>query len=121
HTNLSVDLRAELTDQVAAARQAGTGVFADDLTQTGVTVESLATLTDQAVILPKLFRRLTDYLQLNGDDPSLAGFDAFLAQQDDQLWVIPTGQKTGFDTIVDVSGQTVKLTRRPEELVLEEA
>src|SRR5262249_51793319 len=69
YTNLYVDLRAELTDQVAAARQAGTGVYAGDLTQTGVTVESLATLTDQAVILPKLFRPPTDYLQLDGHDP----------------------------------------------------
>lgn len=120
YTNLYVELRGELTDQVAAARQAGEGVFADDRTQKGVTVESLTTLTDDAVILPKLFRRLADYLQLNGDDPSLAGLEAFLAQQDDELWVIPTGQKTGFDTIVSVSGQTVKLKRPPEELVFEE-
>jgi hypothetical protein len=120
YTNIYVDLRDELTQQVTAARQAATGVFAGDLTQTGVTVESLATLTDEAVILPKLFRRLTDYLQLNGDDPSLAGFAAFLSQQDDELWVIPTGQKTGLDTVVDVAGQTVKLERLPEELVFEE-
>jgi endonuclease YncB( thermonuclease family) len=120
YTNLYVELRGELTDQVATARQAGEGVYAGDRTQDGVTVESLATLTDEAVILPKLFRRLADYLQLNGDDPSLAGFDAFLTQQDDQLWVIATGQKTGLDNLVDVSGQTVKLKRRPEELVFEE-
>ncbi len=120
YTNLYVDLRAELTQQVAAARQAGAGVFADDRTQVGVTVESLATLTDEAVILPKLFRRLADYLQLNGDDPSLAGFAAFLSQQADELWVIPTGQKTGLDNLVGVSGQTVELKRPPEELVFEE-
>jgi hypothetical protein len=120
YSNLYVDLRAELTDQVATVRQAARGVFADDRTQTGVTVESLATLTDEAVILPKLFRRLADYLQLNGEDPSLAGFGAFLSQQDDELWVIPTGQKTGLDNLVGVSGQTVKLKRPPEELVFEE-
>jgi endonuclease YncB( thermonuclease family) len=120
YSNLYIDLRAELTDQVATARQARTGVFADDRTEAGVTVESLATLTDEAVILPKLFRRLADYLQLNGDDPSLAGFEDFLRQQDDELWVIPTGQKTGLDNLVGVSGQTVKLKRPPEELVFEE-
>jgi hypothetical protein len=120
YTNLFIDLRAELTDQVATARQAAKGVFADDRTEAGVTVASLATLTDDAVILPKLFRRLADYLQLNGDDPSLAGFETFLRQQDDELWVIPTGQKTGLDNLVGVSGQTVKLKRPPEELVFEE-
>jgi hypothetical protein len=34
--------------------------------------------------------------------------------------VIPTGQKTSFDTVVAVSGQTVRLKRLPEELVFEE-
>lgn len=120
YTKLYADLRGELAKQAAAARAAGKGVFADDRTQKGVEVKSLATLTDDAVILPKLFRRLTDYLHLNGDDPSLAGFMTFLSQQDDQLWIIPTGQKTSFDTVVAVSGQTVRLNRLPEELVFEE-
>ena len=121
YTNLYVDLRNELTKQVTAARKAAKGVFAGDRTQKGVNVKSLATLTDDAVILPKLFRRLTDYLHLNGDDPSLAGFATFLSQQADELWIIPTGQKTSFDTVVGVSGQTVKLKQLPEELVFEEA
>jgi hypothetical protein len=120
YSKLYVDLRRELAEQAGAARDAGKGVFARDRTQKGVEVKALATLTDDAVILPKLFRRLADYLHLNGDDPSLAGFMTFLAQQDDQLWVIPTGEKTGFDTIVAVSGQTVHLKRLPEELVFDE-
>jgi hypothetical protein len=120
YSKLYVDLRRELAKQAGAARDAGMGVFAADRTQKGVEVKSLTTLTDDAEILPKLFRRLTDYLHLNGDDPSLAGFMTFLSQQDDQLWVIPTGQKTGFDTVVAVSGQTVRLKRLPEELVFEE-
>ena len=120
YTRLYVDLRSELSKQAAAAREAGKGVFARDRTQKGVAVKSLATLTDDAVILPKLFRRLADYLHLNGDDPSLAGFMTFLSQQDDLLWVIPTGQKTSLDTVVAVSGQTVRLKRLPEELVFEE-
>jgi hypothetical protein len=33
----------------------------------------LATLTDDVVILPKLFRRLIDCPHLSGEDPSLAG------------------------------------------------
>ena len=120
YSKLYVDLRRELAKQAGAARDAGKGVFARDRTQKGVEVKTLTTLTDDAVILPKLFRRLTDYLHLNGDDPSLAGFMTFLSQQDDQLWVIPTGQKTSFDTVVAVSGQTVRLKRLPEELVFEE-
>ena len=120
YTQLYLDLRNELTARAQAARAAGAGVFAGDRTQIGVTVESRATLTDAAVILPKLFRRLAEYLHLGDGDPSLAGFGEFLAQQDDRVWVVPTGEKTGFDTVVAVDGQTVKLTRLPEELVFEE-
>jgi endonuclease YncB( thermonuclease family) len=120
YSKLYVDLRRELAKQAGAARDAGKGVFARDRTQKGVEVKALTTLTDDAVILPKLFRRLVDYLHLNGDDPSLSGFSTFLSQQDDQLWVVPTGQKTGLDTVVAVSGQTVRLKRLPEELVFDE-
>jgi endonuclease YncB( thermonuclease family) len=120
YTKLYVDLRDALAKQARAARKARSGVFAHDGTQKGIDVQALATLTDDAVILPKLFRRLVDYLHLNGDDPSLAGFKDYLAQQDDRLYVIPTGQKTGLDTLVQVSGQKVRLTRRPEELVFDE-
>jgi hypothetical protein len=120
YAKLYVDLRRELAKQAGAARDAGKGVFARDRTQKGVEVTALTTLTDDAVLLPKLFRRLADYLHLNGDDPSLAGFTTFLSQQDDQVWVVPAGQKTSFDTVVAVSGQTVRLKRLPEDLVFEE-
>jgi hypothetical protein len=120
YTKLYADLRNELATQAGAARAARAGVFAGDRTQAGVTVESLATLTDEAVILPKLFRRLTEYLQLNAPDPSLAGFAAFLNRQADGLWIVPTGEKTDYATVVDVAGQTVRMTRLPEELVFDE-
>ncbi len=34
--------------------------------------------------------------------------------------MLPTGQYTGLDTVVKVTGQTVRLTYRPEDLVFEE-
>jgi hypothetical protein len=123
YLKLFPDLRAELTKQAHAARDASPpkGVHAADRTQKGVNVESLATLTDDAVILPKLFRRLVDYLHLNGDDPSLAGFKAYLAQRDDAVFILTTGHYTGFDFVVDVKGQVVRLTTEPENLVFQEA
>lgn len=83
-------------------------------------MQSLATLTDQALILPKLFRRLTSYLHLSTPDVDLDGFHAYLEQQDDRLWVISTGQHTGFGTVVNITGQTVKLTHPAEDLVFVE-
>jgi hypothetical protein len=54
-------------------------VWAEDATISGATVTSLQELDDQLVILPKLFRRLIDYLALGAGDISLAGFVAFLS------------------------------------------
>jgi hypothetical protein len=113
------DLRAELAKQARNARPS-TGVWGQDRTQKGVKVASLATLTDEAVILPKLFRRLADYLELNAGDPSLAGFPAYLAQRGDPLIILSTGRYTGFDFVVRVDGQTVKMTTEPEDIVFQE-
>jgi endonuclease YncB( thermonuclease family) len=120
YSKLYVDLRAEMAKQAVAARKAGKGVSADDETQAGVRVAALSTLTDHAVILPKLFRRLVDYLDINDDESSLAGFKAYLAQRDDRLYVISAAQKTGLDTVVAVDGQTVRLTHPPEDLIFDE-
>ncbi len=80
-------------------------------------MDSLGTLTDVAVLLPKLFRRLVDYLSINSGDVSLAGLPAYLATRDDRLVVASTGQFTGFDNVLDIDGQTVRSTRPPEDLV----
>jgi hypothetical protein len=119
YLKLYPDLRAELAKQARAARPA-TGLWARDRTQKGVKVAGLATLTDDAVVLPKLFRRLVDYLDLNANDPSLAGFSAYLAQRGDMVFVLSTGHYTGFDFVVKVDGQTVRLTTEPEDLVFQE-
>ncbi len=123
YLKLFPDLRAELTKQAHAARDASPkkGVWASDRTQEGVKLDALATITDDAVILPKLFRRLVDYLHLNGDDPSLTGFKAYLAQRGDPVFILSTGHYTGFDYVVDVKGQVVRLTTEPEDLVFQEA
>ena len=96
-------------------------MWAGDRTQKGVDVESLATLTDDAVLLPKLFRRLVDYLAINDRDVSLDGFPAYLA----------TATGPGLHPLDrhlhrlrlrgHVRGQVVQLTTDPEDLVFQEA
>jgi hypothetical protein len=78
-------------------------------------------LDDQLVILPKLFRRLIDYLALGAGDISLAGFLAFLATRDDRLFVISQAHATGLDNITQVDGQTVRLLHPPDDLIFIEA
>ncbi|MGZ6674203.1 MAG: nuclease [Solirubrobacteraceae bacterium] len=121
YLKLYADLRAELAKQSRQARDAKKGVWVGDRTQKGVDVESLAMLTDDAVLLPKLFRRLVDYLAINDRDVSLDGFPTYLEQRQDPVFILSTGAYTGFDFVVDVRGQVVRLTTDPEDLVFQEA
>ena len=121
YSKLYADLRTTLTQAVAQARGTGRGLWPGDATNRGVAVEAGDTLTDHAVILPKLFRRLIDYLALGHGDLSLDAFAAFLTTRDDRLFVISEGRLTGLDSLVQVTGQSLRLTHPPEDLVFVEA
>jgi endonuclease YncB( thermonuclease family) len=120
YTNLFPDLRRAMVAEVARA-QPDRGVWPSDRTEKGFEVTALETLTDDVVIMPKLFRRLVDYLHLGDGDPSLAGFASYLEQRDDRVIVMPEADFTSFDTVVRVDGQAVRLTTGPENLVFQEA
>ncbi|MCY0929455.1 thermonuclease family protein [Streptomyces sp. H27-H1] len=120
YRNLFPDLRDELTAVAQQARADGKGLWPQDVTTTGAKIAGLSSITNNVVILPKLFRRLVDYLHLG--DPSLAGFPAFLAQKQDKYFILSTGHPTtGLDFIVQVTnGQTIKMTHPAEDLVFDE-
>jgi hypothetical protein len=114
-----LDLRKELTAATGQARDSGFGVWASDQTTAGANVTGLDALEDDIVIVPKLFRRLVDYLRL-GDD-SMAGFPAFLDQAADKFFILSTGHSmTGLDSIVEVNGNNVKMTHPIEDIVFDE-
>lgn len=118
YSKLYFDLREELAATAVAARAAGKGVWADDASLPGFSLKSRTQLTDDLVILPKLFRRLAEYLTLDDSGGvSLTGFQAFLDAQDDRLFTVPTGQATSLSTLVEVRRQTVRLTVPPEQIV----
>jgi hypothetical protein len=119
YRKLFPDLRAVFTAAVGQARP-NRGIWPGDLTQRGLTVESLAQVQQDAIILPKLFRRLATYLGMSDGMVSLAGFVAFLDQQDDRVYVMPDLHYTGLSTLIEVADQTVRLTIAPELLIFEE-
>ncbi|QYN23494.1 nuclease [Amycolatopsis sp. DSM 110486] len=119
---LYVDLRQALADAASSARASGSGVWATDVTTEGFRLRSRAQLQDELVLLPKLFRRLADYLALDETGGvSLAGFAHFLDTRDDRLFTVPDGQSTELATLVEVKRQTVKLVVPPERIVFVEA
>lgn len=121
YSKLYPDLRMELTAATTRARAAGTGIWADDVTTSGAKIAQLTDITDHEVILPKLFRRLIDYLALGAGSVDLAGFTDFLAYRDDRVVVLSEGHLTGLDNIVTVHDNVVRLMHHPEDLVFMEA
>ncbi|NUL04758.1 nuclease [Streptomyces lunaelactis] len=120
YRNLFPDLRAELTAAVHLAQAApAKGLWPKDVTTRGATITGMSSLTTDVVILPKLFRRLVDYLNLG--DPDLAGFPAFLAQAKDRYFILSAGHFTiGLDEVVKVINSKVQMTHPAEDLIFEE-
>jgi endonuclease YncB( thermonuclease family) len=119
---LYVDLRQAMADTAVAARESHTGVWKHDVTLRGFTLRSREQLRDELVILPKLFRRLVDYLALDeSGGVSLTGFAHYLDTRDDRLFTVPDGHATELHTLVEVNRQGVRLTVEPERIVFKEA
>lgn len=115
YTGLFSDLRKKMTSAVNKAQKGGgEGIWQKDKTTKGFAVSSLASVTEDAVILPKLFRRIINYM---GEGGSIDGFKEYLAANPDPVLELKTGHFTNFDTFVEVTGNEVKLTVEPEDLV----
>lgn len=115
YQGLFPDLRRALTEAVSYARQAN-GIWAEDRTNAGFEVTGLESISQEHVILPKLFRRLAEYLEGGG---SVAGFKEFLAARAEGVFIISSAHFTHFDTVVEVGGNSVKMTEPPENLIFE--
>ncbi|HJQ48041.1 MAG TPA: nuclease [Amycolatopsis sp.] len=122
YSKLYVDLRQAMSDAAVAARTARKGVWEHDVTTSGFRLLKRQQLSDELVILPKLFRRLVDYLGLDeGGGVSLSGFAHYLDTRDDRLFTVPEGHATELATFVQVRRQTVQLDVEPERIVFQEA
>ena len=120
YSMLYPDIRREMAEAAQTSRGERLGVWAADATTSGFDVTAFEDLTERLVILPKLFRRLLDYLALGDGDISMDGFRTYVEQRDDRLVILPTGHVTGFDFVIAVDGQRVRLTEQPENLVFME-
>ena len=109
------DLRAPMTQAAKTARARGRGLWSSDRSELGLTVSDQAALERDAVVFPKLFRRLTEFL--NGQVGALDHFLPWLAAKREQVLDLTTGNFTHFDNVLAVKQGTVRLIRRPEQLV----
>lgn len=116
YKGLFSDLRDALTAAAAIARLGNLEIWSNDRTNTGFGIEGIESITEQHIILPKLFRRLAEYLEGGGP---IAGFKEFLENKAEGITIISNTHFTHFDTVVEVSGDTVTMTEPPENLIFE--
>ncbi|PZN71413.1 MAG: nuclease [Candidatus Methylumidiphilus alinenensis] len=114
YNGLFSDIRNSLTKISTQARSGGMGVWSRDVTNTGFNVESLQSMTEDYVVLPKLFRRLAAYLEGGGTGQ---GFKAHLETLQEKVTVISTVHSTHFDTIIEEQGVRILMTEQPENLI----
>ena len=74
---LFVDLHDAFTQAAATAREKGLGIWASDRSASGIPISDPETLERDAVVFPKLFWRVTEYLKEHPCDP--AGFEPWHA------------------------------------------
>ncbi len=115
YDTLFYDLRDTLTAAAQQARVNRRGVWAADRSRQGLPVMNQASLEVDGVIVPKLFRRLTDFLA--GTDGNLANFLPWLKAKNEQVLDLDHCSFTHFDNIVSVQGNTVRLTKLIDRIV----
>jgi endonuclease YncB( thermonuclease family) len=116
YKGLFPDLRNVFSAAVQNARSAGLGLWPSDVTQVATAIHNQQQLEEDIVIMPKLFRRLTEHLQGGG---SIDNFKQFLESKQEGIFIIHTAHATHFDTVVKVKNHTVRLKVPPEDIIFE--
>ena len=120
YLSLPAELRDHLEESVAAARTAGTGLWAEDTAnETTIAHVPDSTVLQQLVMWPKLFRRLAAYFPSN---TGLAGFDTWMRadqkNRDDRL-ILPNRELGNMHDILSVTaGDNIQLKYLPEDVVI---
>lgn len=117
YTGLYPNLRNEIAQVCVKARQNNEGLWPHDRSVAGVELpggKDLTPITQEGLIMPKLFRRLVTHLSQNG---AVRNFQAFLMQNQDDAIHIPRAEMANFRRFVAVDNTSVLLRFPPEDLV----
>ncbi len=111
----------EICSAAARAAQAeGLGFWPHDRTHGGFALTSLDALKQEALLLPKLFRRLVDHVGGNGGHLSLATFGALLETKVGVVRLWRQHCSVAFADLVEVNEPTLRLMVVPDEIAFSE-
>ncbi len=108
------DLREAFTEATKIARAGNKGFYPKDKTNSGFQVNSIQTISEEIVILPKLFRRLLAHLKEHDD---LKNFIEILKKKRESILILNKEHFAYFDNIIEVTGNKVKLKEPIENIV----
>jgi hypothetical protein len=119
YNNQLTQIRNFLSVAVAEARSAEAGLWAVDVTTKGFVVTGYSCLTEDAVIFPKLFRRLIGYLSQH-EGMGLSGLSDYLTVNSDRLILAAEGTPTTMFDLLQIEGQRIQLMQPIENLLFME-
>ena len=117
YSSMEPDLVDLFTQATCEARQRLAGLWALDRSA-DFWLQHPATLSEDVVILPKLFRRLTTFFEACSDYRQLT---AYRKSKRDRVLIRQTGAKSDLASLTDVdpSGRRLRLTQPPEALIFD--
>lgn len=115
YNTLFADLRNEFNAALEEAKIKERGYWKTDKTLSGVVVDDKASLALIDPVWPKLWRRFEEYLAGHN---SMAQFVDWLNLKNERVVKIDTTDETGLANIINVNGNKVKMTEKPENLMI---
>ena len=115
------DLRQRMAEAAVAARANGANVWSADVTNTGAPYSGVDSVLEMPPIFPKLWRRLEKYSRDNdvSDPTSLSEFiDFLLSERDERVFLVSESRSTGFDNVLEIDNNSIKMTVLPEDLIV---
>jgi hypothetical protein len=121
YDTLFFDLRIALAEAAVSARTSGSSVWAADATNTGATYSGSGSLETMPPIFPKLWRRLDTYSRDSdiANPNSLDEFIEYLSSlREERVFIVSESRSTGFDDVISVDGDIIRMTNLPEDMVI---
>lgn len=116
YENFYPEIREEFNKVTTKARKNKKGIWPLDKTNSGLLI-SAESITEDNIVLPKLFRRLVGYLKKGDKDK---GFLKYLEDDKDPVQVLPSEEITYLHKILTVDDNKVKLIPKIEDLIFKE-
>jgi endonuclease YncB( thermonuclease family) len=120
YQDMSPALMALCSEASRAAQAERLGFWPEDRTHGGFALTSLDALKREALLLPKLFRRLVDHVGGNSGQLSLTTFRAFLEARIGQVSLWRESCSVSFADLVAIDGAALRLLVPPEDIAFAE-